>query len=102
MNTVTIYYHPSNGNSWHWQLDRGGLPKSSTEAFANAWEAERVAVSIAKCNEARYEGIRDKASVQQVLRENPNRVRVTAQEREDRGTNWAYNGSYQASLERGR
>lgn len=104
MNTVTIYYHPSNGNSWHWLLDRGnGCGMSSTEAFATARDAEKVAVRIARCNQARYDGLRNEASLQQMFRENPRYgVRIAEPEREDRGTNWAHNGTYQASLERGR
>ena len=101
MNTVTIHYIAGNGNGWHWQLDRGnGCGMSSSEAFATAKEAEKVAVSIARCNEARYEGLLNGASVKQMFRENPSRCRVAADEHEDRGTNWAHNGTYQASLER--
>jgi hypothetical protein len=64
MNNVTIYSQQCNGFGWHWMLDRGGLPMSSTEAFANAGEAERVATSVAKCNDAEYKGMRKDAQTQ--------------------------------------
>ena len=98
-NTVTIYFQKCNGFGWHWMLYRGAgtLPMSSSEAFANAREAEKVAKSVAKCNEGRYEGLRDEASLQQLFRENPRYGVVIAEEPHTSAAQWqAYDrhGSY--------
>lgn len=106
MNKVTIYFEQCNGFGWHWMLDRGGLPTSSTEAFANAVEAEKVAKSIAQCNEVRYMGVQDDSIAQARLerRDRPTRIPVPNDPtvHQDRGINWGYNGTYNAHVERWR